>query len=54
MLTICKVLTIIYLFCPCGNREYPGSFQNKSVSSFKLMPKYILFLAKLKGEGRPF
>ena len=30
-------------------------FQNKLVSSFfKLVPKYILFLAKLKEEVRPF
>ena len=37
------------------NREYLGSFQNKLVSSFsKWVPKYILFLAKLKGEVRPF
>ena len=37
------------------NREYLGSFQNKLVSSsFKWMPKYILFLAKLKGEGKLF
>ena len=32
-----------------------GSFENKLVSSsFKWVPKYILFLAKLKGERRPF
>ena len=38
------------------HREYStGSFQNKLVcSSFKRVPKYILFLAKLKGEGRAF
>ena len=43
------------LFCLYGNREYPGSFQNKLVSSsFKWVPKYILFLTKLKGEVRPF
>ena len=55
MLTISKVFTILCLLCLCGNREYPGSFQNKLVSSsFKWVPKYILFLAKLKGEGRPF
>ena len=36
-------------------REYPGSFQNRLVSSFfKWVPKYVLFLAKLIGEGRPF
>ena len=33
MLNICKVLTILCLLCLCGNREYPSSFQNKSVSS---------------------
>ena len=39
------------------NREFHtlGSIQNKSVSSsFKWVPEYILFLAKLKGKGRPF
>ena len=37
------------------NREYLGSFQNKLVSSSsKWVPKYILFLAKLKGEVRYF
>ena len=37
------------------NREHPGNFQNKSVSSaFNLLFRYILFLAKLKGRGRPF
>ena len=41
--------------CLCGNREYPVSFQNKLVSSsFKWVPKCILFLAKLKGERRSF
>ena len=38
-----------------GNREHLGSFQNKSVSSsFNWVSSYILFLAKLKGRGRPF
>ena len=38
-----------------GNREHPGNFQNKSVSSpFNWVSRYILFLAKLKGRGRPF
>ena len=38
-----------------GNREHPGNFQNKSVSSpFNWVPRYILFLPKLKGRGRPF
>ena len=55
MLTISKVFTILCLLCLCGNREYPGSFQNKLVSSsFKWVPKYILSLAKLKREGRLF
>ena len=36
------------------NREHPGNFQNKSVSSaFNWVSRYILFLAKLKGKGRP-
>ena len=39
MLTIRKMFTILCLLCLCGNREYPGSFDNKSVSfSFKPMP----------------
>ena len=55
MLTIIKVFTIFCLLCLCGNREYSGSFQNKSVSfSFKWVPSYILNLTKLKGEERPF
>ena len=38
-----------------GNREYPGSFEKKLASfSFKSVPKYILFLFKMKEEGRPF
>ena len=37
------------------NREHSGNFQNKSVSSaFNWKSRYILFLAKLKGRGRPF
>ena len=49
------MLTILCIRFLCGNREYPASFQNKSVSSsFKCVLKYILFLAKLKGEGGPF
>ena len=39
----------------CGNREHPGNFQNKSVNSpFNWVPRYILFLAKLKTRGRSF
>ena len=53
MLTISKAFTILCLLCMCGHREYPGSSQNKSVSSsFKIMLKYILCIDKLKGEGR--
>ena len=30
------------LLCLCGNREYPGSFQNKAVSSsFKRVPSEV-------------
>ena len=39
----------------CGNKEHPANFQNKSVSSpFNGVSRYILFLAKMKGIGRPF
>ena len=52
MLTIDKVLTVLSTLCLCENREYPGNFQNKSVSSsLKWVRKYILFLAKLNKEG---
>ena len=55
MLTISKVFTILCLLWLCGNREYPGSFQNKSVSSFfKWVSTYILFMVKLKEERRLF
>ena len=55
MSTISKMFTILCLLCLCGNTEYHGSFQSKSVSpSFKCVLKYILLLPKLKGEGRPF
>ena len=38
-----------------GNREHPGNFQSKSVSSpFNWVSRYILFWPKLKGKGRPF
>ena len=54
MLAISKVFTILF-YSACKNKEYPGSFKNKSVIfSFKWVPKYILFLAKLKGGARPF
>ena len=38
-----------------GNREHPGNFQDKSVSSpLDQVCRYILFSAKLKGRRRPF
>ena len=38
-----------------GNREHPGNFENKSVSSpFNWVSRYIPFLAKPKGRERPF
>ena len=38
-----------------GNREHPRNSQNKSVSSpFIWVSRYIFFLSKLKGRGRPF
>ena len=42
MLTISKVFTILCLLCLCGNREYPGSFQNKPVSSKLLFQLSLL------------
>ena len=37
------------------NREHPGNFQNKSISSaFNWVSRYILLLANLRGRGRPF
>ena len=39
------MFTFFCLLCLCGNREYPGRFQNKLVStSFEWVPKYVLFL----------
>ena len=55
MLTILAKCSHACLLRLCGNREFPVSFQNKLVSSsLKWVPKKILFLAKLKGEERPF
>ena len=52
------MLTIIRVHHPIPareNREHPGNFQNKSVSStFSWVTRYIIFLAKLKRRGRPF
>ena len=42
MLIISKVLSILCLLYLGGNREYPGSFQYKAVSSsFKLVPSEV-------------
>ena len=42
-------------YSACGNRECYGSFQKRiSKLLFQMSAKYILFLAKLKGEGKPF
>ena len=55
MLTISKWFSIPCLHCLCEDREYPCSFQSKLVSSsFKCVPKHVLFLAKMKGGGKPF
>ena len=49
MLTISKVFTILCLLSLCGNKEYPGSFKNKSVSSsFKWWPSELREKAFLK------
>ena len=55
MLTINKAFTFLCLLSLIGNREYTCSFQNKLVRSpFKWVPKYTLFLAKLKGKETNF
>ena len=42
-------------FPTCWNTEHPGTFQNKSLSSpINWVSRYILFLVKLKGRGRPY
>ena len=52
LLTIIKVLIILFLLCPCEHRV---SFQNKSVSSaFNWMSMFIVFLTKQNGTGRYF
>ena len=45
--------SVYHPFPTRGKREHPGNFQNKSVSSLYNW-FYILFLAKLKGRGRPY
>ena len=53
ILTISKVFTILCLLCLCW--EHPGSLRNKSICPpFSWVSRYILFLAKVKGRGRPF
>ena len=49
MLIIGKVFTNLCLLCLCGNRKYPGSFQNKALSSyFKRVPSEVRGKAFLK------
>ena len=50
ILIISKVFTILCLLCLCRNREYPGNFQNETVTS-KL---YFQKSAQVKREERPF
>ena len=54
MLTLAKCSPYSF-YSACENRECYGSFQ-KQISKlfFQMSAKYILFLAKLKGEGKPF
>ena len=50
MLIITKVFTILCLLCLCGNREYPGSFQNKAVNS-KLFFQMSTPLSEVRGKA---
>ena len=44
-----------YSYPACENRDLPGNFQNKSVSStFNWVYAYIFFLTKLKSRGGIF
>ena len=44
-----------YSYSVCENTKQPGNFQNKSVSSrFSWVSRYVFFMEKLKGRGRPF
>ena len=52
ILIISKVLTILCLLCLCKNREYRGTFQNKTVISNQQL--FFQMSAQLKWEGRPF
>ena len=51
MLTISKVLAILCLLCLCGNREYPSSFQNKSVRAL-LSNECLIYSVPGQTEGR--
>ena len=46
MVIISKVFTILCLLCQCGNREYPGSFQNKVSSKL-----FFQMSAQVKSVG---
>ena len=52
MLTISKVLVILCLLCLCGNRECPGSFQNKSESASFQMCDQVYSVLGLTEGGR--
>ena len=48
-------ISVHHLIPTRENREHPGNFQNKWVSSaFNRVSRYILFLAKLRDKRRPF
>ena len=50
-----KYLMENLIFCPFGNREYPGSFQNKSVrSSFKWVFQLYFVLGQTEGRRKAF
>ena len=54
MLTIIKVLIILFLLC-LWEQGRPVNFENKSVNSpINRVSRYIIFLPKLKGKERPF
>ena len=55
MLTISKVFTILCLLCLFGNREYHGSFQNKSVSySFQMSAQVCSVPCQTEGRREAF
>ena len=54
MLTIIKVLIILFLLC-LWEKGTSGNSKNKLVRSpFNWVSKYVLFLAKVKARRRPF